>query len=121
MRQRVLEMPRQGGDPVELVEVLPASGRHAVREVAADEPDRFPLASRYKCGGHEALVVVGKVGKSEKHILGRQENIAFRKERNSVVGFLACEDDVIARLSDGFGGEYVVGELRLLQDDRVDA
>ena len=80
----------------------------------------FP-SRRYKCGGPEALVVVGKVGKSEKHILGRQENIAFRKERNSVVGFLACEDDVIARLSDGFGGEYVVGELRLLQDDRVDA
>ena len=82
---------------------------------------RSALASRHKCGGHEALVVVGKVGKSEKHVLGRQKNIAFRKERNSVVGFLACEDDVIARLFDGFSGEEVVGELRLLQDDRIDA
>ena len=117
--EELSEVPRERGDPVELVEILARADFLSVREVGAAEADGVASGGGSKKRAHEPLLVVGVARNIEFDRFQAAHGALPRDERHAVVGLLTREDRVEARLAEGFRGEKVVGELGFLKDERV--
>ena len=100
----------QRGEPAQFIGVLVGADGLAVRHVGADEAHAVD-------GRRDQALLLVLVMRIVAHDIGDGE---ARQDRHAVIRLLAAEHDLVAGRIDLGDGEFVVGELGLLDAEHVD-